>query len=910
MREIDALWVIVSAGLVFVMQPGFAMLESGLTRSKNSINVAVKNLTDFGVSVFLFWVAGAGIMYGASAAGLVGIDGFMPRLGGASAAAFFIFQAMFCSTSATIVSGAVAERMRFGSYIASTAVLSALIYPVFGHWAWGGAFEGQASGWLAKLGFVDFAGSTVVHSLGGWVSLAALIIIGPRIGRFPEGERPRPIPGSNIPMAVLGVLLLWFGWIGFNGGSTLAFDERVELIVANTVLAGAAGMIATLGVGWAIARKPDVGFVLNGALAGLVAITAPCHVVEPGQALVIGAAGGLVMLGAQALLERLRIDDAVGAIPVHLAAGAWGTLAVALFGDPARLGDGLSFLERLGVQALGVAACAAWSFGVAWLALKLIDSRSPLRVGADEEREGLNMAEHGVSTEIFDLYRAMDEQAETGDLSLRAPVEPFTEAGQIASRYNRVMENLERRTVERAAYVDILDNVSDGLFVLDEDLRIGPHYSKALPGILMRKDLAGADFMQILRSLLPEASWEPIERYLGHFLKDEASPRTLAEINPLKEVELRSDTGKGSFESKTVQFGFRRIKRFGASGRILVVARDVSEAKRLERELAETKEGMRGEMELYGSVLRVEPELLEEFLDTVEAGVEEATSIMEGGGGDLRACAAALSRIAHRIKGDADMLGLDAAAERAHALEDAIAALVEKRDVQAGDFLGVSMGLRALDELAERLRAVAGKAEEFWEGFAYGGDASGRDPLVRAVERLLERLSKRYGKPMSLEASGFDSSRVPEDKRRGLRDILVQLARNSVVHGVEAPEARARRGKPERGKIRLWMEGRDGALEIGYSDDGAGLDLEAIKRRAIESGRIGADEARAMKPVELVPLIFEPGFSTASAADLGAGRGTGMDLVREEVRKLGGKLSLRCKQGAFCEFLIRIPGAA
>ena len=270
---IDILWLLICSGLVFIMQAGFMCLESGFTRSKNNINVAIKNLTDFGISVSLFWAFGFALMFGATYKGWIGHTGFfLPTELEPFLAAFFFFQAMFCGTATTIVSGAVAERVRFPSYLIVACLLSGLIYPIYGHWAWNGAEAGNFAGWLGKLGFVDFAGSTVVHSVGGWVSLAVLLIVGPRSGRFPKNGPPQKIHGSNIPLSVLGAMLLWFGWFGFNGGSTLALNEQVASIIVNTVLGGVAGMMVALAAGWWRRHIPDVESLVNGALAGLVAI--------------------------------------------------------------------------------------------------------------------------------------------------------------------------------------------------------------------------------------------------------------------------------------------------------------------------------------------------------------------------------------------------------------------------------------------------------------------------------------------------------------------------------------------------------------------------------------------------------------------------------------------------------------
>ncbi len=438
----DVLWLVVCAGFVFVMQPGFLCLESGLTRAKNSINVAVKNLSDLGVSVLLFWLWGFGLMFGASWAGWLGHTGFAPSLGqaGAYGAAFFLFQAMFCGTATTIFSGAVAERMRFSGYLLIAAVISGVIYPVFGHWAW------HSDGWLHALGFIDFAGSTVVHAVGGFAALACVLFIGPRIGRFPQDGPPGEIVGHNQPLAILGALLLWFGWFGFNGGSTLGMDDRIPGILANTMLAGIGGLMTAMLVGWRMIGRPSVSHLINGALAGLVAVTASCHVVSSSGALAVGAVGGVVMLAAERALVRWRIDDVVGAVPVHAAAGIWGTLAVPVVGDPQLLNTSLATDRQLLVQLAGVGVAGLWSFGMTYLALWGLSRCVQLRVSPEVEHLGLNIAEHGATTELVDLFHAMDCQATSGNLSLRVPVEPFTEVGQIAHRYNRVMDALEIAT--------------------------------------------------------------------------------------------------------------------------------------------------------------------------------------------------------------------------------------------------------------------------------------------------------------------------------------------------------------------------------------------------------------------------------------------------------------------------------
>ena len=462
----DISWIFFCGVLVFGMQGGFLFLESGLTRAKNSINVATKNFADFLVAVALYWSLGFALMFGTSVGGWVGSSGFFFGQGASPFhIAFFFFQAMFCATAATIISGAVAERMRFWGYVVITLIVSAFVYPTFGHWAWNEAEKGLALGWLGARGFVDFAGSTAVHSLGGWAALAAVIVIGPRNGRFPENGPPRQLPASNLPAAMLGGLLLWFGWFGFNGGSTFALNAQVPGIISNTLMAGIAGGMAVFVAGWFRYGIPKVRSLVNGTLAGLVSITASSDAVTMPSSVLIGAIGGLCILAMDALLERLRIDDAIGAAPVHLAAGIWGTIAVALLGNPERLGTGLDRWEQFAVQIQGIVACFVIAFGSVYLVLSIINRIWPMRVSESDEEIGLNVSEHDEKTELIDLLRGIEDQAASQDLSIRVAEEPFTEIGLIAKYYNRAMDALQ---VAVATTKAVVDSALDGIITINE----------------------------------------------------------------------------------------------------------------------------------------------------------------------------------------------------------------------------------------------------------------------------------------------------------------------------------------------------------------------------------------------------------------------------------------------------------
>ncbi len=400
---IDNMWLLIAAFLVMFMQPGFAMVEAGFTRSKNTANILMKNLMDFSIGSILYWLVGFTIMYGDSIGGFIGIPTlFSGDLGGIvgdginySNYADLFFQTVFCATAATIVSGAMAERTEFKAYLIFTIVISVVIYPISGHWTWGG-------GWLSELGFHDFAGSSIVHSVGAWVGLAGASIIGPRIGKYNKEGKPKAIPGHNLVLGALGVFILWFGWFGFNPGSQLAAAgvdnaEAIGHIAVTTNLAAAAGAVSAMIVAWVRYKRPTLSLSLNGALAGLVAITAGTDAVSPGGALIIGILAGIILVFAVEFFDKvLKVDDPVGAISVHGVCGAFGTLAVGLFSTSEGLfyGHGAGLL---GVQAIGVLAFFAWAFGTGFILFTILKKAGVLRVTKTIEEEGLDIYEHGES---------------------------------------------------------------------------------------------------------------------------------------------------------------------------------------------------------------------------------------------------------------------------------------------------------------------------------------------------------------------------------------------------------------------------------------------------------------------------------------------------------------------------------
>ena len=406
--NLNVVWTLVAAILVFTMQAGFALVETGFTRAKNAANIMMKNLMDFAAGSLAFYVLGAALMFGATKlGGALGWGGLgMPGLAEGEGSwnwTFLFFQTMFAATAATIVSGAVAERIEFKSYLIYSILVSAVVYPVSGHWMWGGLAGEGSAGWLEGLGFHDFAGSTVVHSVGGWIALAGAIALGPRIGKYRHDGTANPIPGHSLVLGTLGVFLLWIGWFGFNPGSYTEGVGSIGRVAMTTNLAACAGTVAALATAWAIMGKPDLTMALNGSLAGLVAITAPCDLVTANASIVIGLVAGVLVVLSVFALDKAHVDDPVGAVSVHCVNGVWGTLAVGLFAAPVAAGygndaPGLLYgggFRLLGVQALGALCTAAWAFGTGSAIFFALRKAHILRVPAKTELKGLDLVEHG-----------------------------------------------------------------------------------------------------------------------------------------------------------------------------------------------------------------------------------------------------------------------------------------------------------------------------------------------------------------------------------------------------------------------------------------------------------------------------------------------------------------------------------
>lgn len=508
MAQLDILWVLLATFLVVIMQPGFMCLEAGLAQSKNNINISLKNALDFAISFIIFWTIGFDLMFGESLLiGWIGTPNFLSeRKWTPEEITFYLFQSAFCATSATIVSGAVAERMRLKAYFIIPIFISLIIYPIYGHWAWAG--DGEQQGWLKAIGFIDFAGSSVVHSVGGWVALAVLLHIGPRLGFSKEGKNLF-IP-SSLPLFTLGVFLLMIGWFGFNAGSTLTFDGTVPLILLNTFLGAVGGMLAVTAFYLFSRKHLNVVNALTGVISGLVGVTAACHMLEPKMALLTGIIAAHLGLWATKILKERGVDDMVGAFPAHTVAGAFGTLAVGLFGDSQFFGEGLDRGKQIGVQILGISSCGLWSFGVTYLAFFPIKAIVRLRVNASDEAKGLNVSEHKAYTQGQLLLDEMNRHQETGDLSSKVQEDRFTEVGLIAGQYNRVIDTVHRERMSQNRLLmelehkskeneQIVTSSSEAIIAMDREHSIfkwNPEASRLFGW--KEQEVRGRDFFQLL----------------------------------------------------------------------------------------------------------------------------------------------------------------------------------------------------------------------------------------------------------------------------------------------------------------------------------------------------------------------------------------------------------------------------
>ena len=843
-------WVLTCTALVMLMQGGFCLLESGLVRSKNSINVAAKNLVDFCLSSLLFWAVGAGLMFGASYAGVIGTNGFFPGRGvSAEIITFLLFQMVFCGTTATIISGAVAERMRLWGYLLVVVLLSIVIYPVFGHWAWGGLSTWNAGGWLEKKGFIDFAGSTVVHSVGGWVSLAAVLVIGPRIGRFSSGRNP--IHGHNIPLATMGVLVLWFGWLGFNGGSELSLTNNVPYIFFHTILSGAVGGMVGLGLSWLIYKHPDVPTIINGVISGLVGITAGCHVVSPAAALVIGAIAAALCFLTTVTLKRLKIDDVIGAVPAHGVAGVWGTLSVALLGDPQLWGTGLNRWNQLIVQGTGVLSCFVWAFGIGFTSLWAINRVWPLRVTAEDEFAGLNVAEHDASTEILDLLIGMDEQRRTGDFTQHVATEPHTEIGQIASQYNRVLDTVNEEIAQREKSerkIRRMHTETTQLLTSISAILIGLNPK----GIVRQWNEAAVSILGIPNEEAVGKDIQDLSIWWDQDMINEGIRQSLEEKNPLcfPEIALVDQDN----QRKTLKICFNPI--MGESQDpygVLIVADDMTQHKQLLEQLNQAQR-----MESVGQLAAG----IAHEINTPTQFIGDNTRFLQESFEDLK-------RILTHYETLIEKTGQESVPQ------DLMTRLTEAIEEADLEYLMDEVP-KAIEQSLDGIDRVSTIVKSMKEFSHPGGEEMQSIDLNQAIQSTIT-VSRNEWKYVAEMVTDFDPE-LPHV--HCLPGLINQVVLNMIVNASHAiNDVKADTGSD--GTITISTRHVDGQAEIRVTDTGCGI------------------------PESIRSKIFDPFFTTK---EVGKGTGQGLAITHSVVvDKHGGSLSVDSLEGQGTTFVIRLP---
>jgi len=899
MTNLDIFWVLTAAQLVVLMQAGFGALEAGLTRAKNSINVAIKNLADFVISCLLFWAVGYGVVFGPTWGGFVGLGGFFVQ-GDHEVATTLMFHMAFCGTATTIMSGALAERSKFSSYLMATVLVSGLIYPVVAHVVW------NPHGALRVVGFVDFAGGTVVHVVGGAVALAGTIVVGPRLGRFATDGTRRKMTPSSLPLAVLGCLILTFGWLGFNGGSTMAFTQRIPAILVNTILAACMGGAAATAVDWKRRGSSSAETMINGVLAGLVAVTAGADAFSQAGAALVGATGGLVALEVQRFVERQEVDDVVGAVPVHLAAGILGTVGAGVLGDASMLDHGHSRLFQTLIQLAGALGVGAFAFTSSYVGFRALEALVGVRVSAEDELRGLNFAEHGATTEIFELLQVMDAVGGSGDLSGRAKADPYTDVGQIAKKYNDVLDTIEGQAqkidAQNRERQTVLFSIEEGLIAMDDDMRIRAGWSAAAEGILGTSDLLGKDLGALLfedtrdgqrqRERLEGLVVTACSLFIPEQFEELASnaPSWLRRRDP--------ETG----DDLHYAVSYSPIIEDGEITGVIVLLSDQSEVEKLR---AGTSKGFRM---LARTTTRL-AEILEDekTLESSAIFLAEAVPLVEGLVSTFENVetidVARIFREMHTIKGGASMLELAHLTHFAHAaetvLDDFRSGALTAEEVSEGPLREYTSGLRdgllSLDRLWKTARKTG--AEDL---------ASRWRAVASAAEQSIHDVAESLGKRVRVEVT-TEAGLVPTAADIGLLHMaLVHLGRNAASHGLETAEERTRSGKLEIATIGVSLRKLGGKLEFRFEDDGRGIDRGRIADLAFERG-VTETRLNDLSDAELLAILATPGFSSATEVSKISGRGVGLDAVVERLQERGGTVRIETTQGEQTLFVLTWP---
>ncbi len=911
------IWLFTCILLVFLMQGGFLLLETGLVRSKNSINVATKNTVDFVIAMLIFWIVGYGLFVGESFYGFFGTSYFLFReVDNYKMVLHFIYQSTFCATAVTIVSGALAERIYSNAYIKIIFLLTIFAYPVMAHWVW------NEAGWLYLLGFKDYAGSTVVHSVGGWASLIFLMQIGYRKGRF--DNRQSKLQASNIPLACFGCFILWVGWFGFNGGGASDNFKNIPLILFNTHLSGILGGAGALAIYMLRYRHVDPISLIIGTLSGLVAVTASCNLMDPYNAAMISfISGALSMLGVW-FFEKCKIDDPVSAIAVHLIGGVWGTLALALFGDTALFPNDNSRLLQLGIQAIGVGACGLFTIIISYIGYKIFNFFTPMRVTEQEEDTGLNITEHKVSTEIYDFYRVLNQQAEEQENHV-----VYTEIGALAKNYkNRLERDLNEKTQSLRNFLQL---TQQGFLSFGNDFSIDIGYSEECKKIFEIGELEGMHFGKLLYSnnQLKKKDWINSLNLFFHSNKKSKIIFKLLDDTLLWE--------KDTPQQKELQLQYKEI----SEKKVLCIITDLTAKKKLEKQVQSSTDYQKKLLKVvcnnrfFGQFFDNAKDLLLFYKKSIqdEQFLAQPKNLSN------------LYLRTHDLKANMGFFGFDNSLLQLHDMESIVLNVIEKKS---------PLNKRVFNQQAKNIEATFNKemnffknslGEEWFENFdsliistenvkalqKLVKDAYPKDkklfqkisflkikPFIKLVSSLKQlaldvayQLDKKI-KPLSVKIS--KDLVVSNEIAKPLLRIFPHIIRNMVDHGIEKPENRIELRKEMHGQLTFSAEEQTlvnnnesrSYYLFTFSDDGRGIDLEKIKELSIKRGLL-KENNNPPDPKVLISHIFNERFSTKEKETTISGRGVGLSSLKKEVYNLQGKISIKTKLGHGTTLFIKIP---
>lgn len=924
----DIIWLMICSFLVFLMQYGFLLLETGLVREKNNINVALKNLADFAISLLGFWIFGFAFMYGSSFEGWIGTSSFFFDSNNVKTYMFFIFNASFAVTFATIISGGVVERMKFSAYLI-VVIISIFFYPIFGHWVWSDmgiqvtGSPNELKGWLAQLGLKDFAGGLTLHAGSGFVALALMIILKPRKDFLIALDKNKEnfstnILATDISKSVGGSIILFLGFLAFNAGCVYSLNLDTLKILLNTLLAGGGGVCISLLLSYVYFRNFNVLAVLSGLLGGLVFVTSFADIASPLSSVISGLIAGGVTFYSEKILIKLKIDDPISVLPVHLFAGLVGILFAAF------LMEG-SLLKNFAIQVFGIFVAFIWYFVIPFIIFYFLNKYFKLRINDKQEEDGLNISEHGATTELSDMYKVMDIQQKTGNMAIRLNENKYTTIGKIGIRYNKVLSVLEEE--EKSGKKEILDNifgsVNEGICITDKEFNLTSFYSNSLLNIFnLKGSIDGKRFKEdLLTPFITKDISEEVDMFFELFKKDKINMKTISKISPLHDLKiyLNSIEKEETMDEKILNIDIRKLQQESDFSYLITIS-DITQEVKLQKEVMAQKEKSNEEMKLLYKIINLNPIILDEFLDEslneiskMKLIFEKSSQFSKKNHGDLNFILKSIYRGIHTIKGSSNVIDFESLTQELEEIEEKISEAKNTKDVDNTALLNLLPMIVNLENKIKNISVLRNRINSFYQqnkvneiGENQTEEKVDKDILVESVRDLVTTWSDKFKKKIKCIIDQFNYGQLPKTIKRNIKDILIQLARNSIYHGIELPEERIQNGKGEWGNIKISSRIDDNQLKIVYEDDGSGIDIKKVKNKAIENG-LDQNEVNNWDENETIEYLFKQGVSTAEETNEIAGKGVGMDVIKDTIENLKGTIDIQTKLSHYFKANISIP---